>query len=160
MFNSNWLHFKCLHVAITHPMICPERHDKSGTKWTCRVHACASVLNLQRFLLFGWKIVGNFDNFIYTNLNELQFRLWLRLLTAAKWPAVIDNPMANGAEPLMSLRRSSQTPCTTKTSKNVIKASTTTPWIGSKAAFNEDNPKFPRKILSGVANYNDKMKHQ
>lgn len=43
-------------------------------------------------------------------------------LTAAKCPAVIDRPMANGAEPLMSLRRSSQTPCTTNTKINVIKA--------------------------------------
>lgn len=43
-------------------------------------------------------------------------------LTAAKCPAVIDRPMANGADPLMSLRRSSQTPCTTNTKMNVINA--------------------------------------
>lgn len=52
--------------------------------------------------------------------------------TAAKWPAVIESPIANGADPLISARRSSQTPWTTNTNKNVINASMMTPCNGSK----------------------------
>lgn len=45
--------------------------------------------------------------------------------TAHKCPAVIDNPTANGADPLISLRFGSDTPFTTKTSIDVIRASIT-----------------------------------
>lgn len=44
-------------------------------------------------------------------------------LTAAKCPAVIERPMANGTDPFTSDRRLSLTPCTTNTSMNVMRAS-------------------------------------
>lgn len=66
---------------------------------------------------------------------------------------MIDKPIANGAEPLISERRSSHTPCTTNTNMYVINASIITAWIGSNDGFNVVLPKLPFKILSGVANY-------
>lgn len=72
--------------------------------------------------------------------------------TAAKWPAVIDSPIANGADPLISERRSSHTPWTTNTNMNVINASIRTPWISSTPVANAEfpNPSVPFIKLFGV----------
>lgn len=74
-------------------------------------------------------------------------------LIAAKCPAVIDNPIAKGTDPLMSDRRSSQTPCTTKTNKNVMRASIITPWYGLTSCPKFDTPK-PPTYGAGVASWN------
>ena len=51
-------------------------------------------------------------------------------LTVAKIAVVTVSPMAKGAEPLISLRFSSQTPKTTSTKVKVLKNSTPKPWVG------------------------------
>lgn len=103
--------FTLSHVANAYPMIPPDAHYERRSKCTRWVHAGARVLDLHKK-----------ERFKYTEL-----RLASRVsLTAAKCPAVMDNPIANGADPLISVRRSSQTPCTTNTKMNVIKAI----WIG------------------------------
>lgn len=67
----------------------------------------------------------------------------------AKCPAVIDSPTASGTDPLMSDRRSSQTPCTTNTNKNVMSASMMTPWNWLTSGPKPDTPKV--LIVLGVA---------
>ena len=73
-----------------------------------------------------------------------------RKLTAAKCPAVIERPMANGTDPFTSDRRLSETPCTTNTRINVMRASIRTAWPRVNDDAGEVTPKFPIK-LSGVA---------
>lgn len=65
------------------------------------------------------------------------------MLTAAKCPAVILNPIANGTDPLTSERLLSQTPCTTNTKMKVINASTKTPCPTVMSLPNELVPKLP-----------------
>lgn len=74
-------------------------------------------------------------------------------LTAAKWPTVIERPIARGAEPLTSVRRESQTPWTTKTRINVIRASTRTPWPAVTPTPREDVPSPPMNA-TGTATWN------
>lgn len=124
---------------LTYPLEVPNIGHQSWTKWSCWIHTWTGVLDLERRKWFNT-----------TTNNELE--IWMDALTAAKWPAVIERPIANGADPLTSERRSSQTPCTTKTNMNVISASIMTPWIGSKFLFNKVFPNTPFKILAGVAN--------
>lgn len=128
-------------LLSTNPMIFPNVHNKCWSEWACWIHWSASVLNLIVFLK-----KRNLSIIILFHKIKHSSR------TAAKCPAVIDNPMANGAEPLMSERRSSQTPCTTNTNINVINASMITAWIGSRAGFNVVLPKLLPKMMSGVAN--------
>lgn len=98
-------------------MILPNVHNKRRAETSCRIHTRSCVLDLSwtkciRFYKYSHKKKINWQN---------------KVLTAAKCPAVIDKPMANGAEPFTSERRSSHTPCTTNTRINVISASITTP---------------------------------
>lgn len=74
------------------------------------------------------------------------------LLTAAKCPAVMERPMASGADPLRSPLRSSQTPWTTNTRTKVIMASIISPCTASSAGLRFVLPKLPLRMVSGVAN--------
>lgn len=63
-----------------------------------------------------------------------------RLLTVAKMAVAMQRPMANGADPLTSLRFSSQTPKTTSTRVNVEKNSTPNPCVGVRALCTSVTP--------------------
>ncbi len=63
-----------------------------------------------------------------------------RLLTVAKMAVAMHRPMANGADPLTSLRFSSQTPKTTSTRVNVEKNSTPNPCVGVRALCTSVTP--------------------
>ena len=71
------------------------------------------------------------------------------LLTANKWHAVIDNPIASGAEPLMSDLLSSHTPKTVKTKTKVIRNSIPKAWLVSIWLLTAVIPKAPL-VFSGV----------
>lgn len=64
-------------------------------------------------------------------------------LTAARCPAVMERPTASGTEPLISDRRPSHTPWTTKTRMNVMSASIKTPWPADNEPCNPVTPKPP-----------------
>lgn len=160
-----------------HPLNCDSPNDIPRCSW--RVPVRKSVLDScwRQYIESNASPQRIFDYFESNRLSTHK-------LTAAKWPAVIDNPMANGADPLTSLRRSSQTPWTTNTKMNVINAgkgkskinirylielkynnnclvwyclcepSMRTPWIGSNDAFNLVLPRLPFKMILGVMNWN------
>lgn len=62
----------------------------------------------------------------------------------------MERPMANGADPLMSDLRPSQTPWTTNTRMNVIRASMRTPWPADRDAAMPVTPNGPT-YSDGVA---------
>ncbi len=61
-------------------------------------------------------------------------------LTVAKMAVAIQRPMASGPDPLTSLRLSSHTPKTTRTSVNVEKNSTPKPCVGVRALCTSVTP--------------------
>lgn len=81
---------------------------------------------------------------------EVSSRQIVAQLTAAKCPAVIERPTDSGTALLLSVRRGSLTPCTTKTRINVIKASIITPWATVIKGFTAVTPKLPTSSV-GVA---------
>lgn len=62
----------------------------------------------------------------------------------------MESPTARGTEPFTSDRRPSQTPCTTKTRMNVMRASIRTPWPADNDGAIAVTPRLPT-TSSGVA---------
>lgn len=76
----------------------------------------------------------------------------------AKMAVAMQRPMANGADPLTSLRFSSQTPKTTRTSVNVEKNSTPKPCVGVRALWISVTPNVLWKSLGVRACYIERKK--
>ena len=118
----------------SYPLICPRSHDHGWAKTSCWVHASTSKFNLLNQQ-------GNSKSFRVSQSYKL---------TAARCPAVIESPTANGTDPLTSDRRPSQTPWTTNTRMNVIRASIRTPWPADNWSATAVTPKDPTNS-DGVA---------
>lgn len=92
-YNSQKLFSNIEMLSMNYPVVFPAVHDDGGSKTASRIHTAACVFDLNQRNK-SYKVSG---------------RIIVFIRTAAKWPAVMDNPIANGAEPFISFLRESLT---------------------------------------------------